>query len=176
MKLSDHVDIIRERIYKSFNNQFSRLGIGANKLMEIDKIPADAHSKREKIEILIASHEGETGTYEEAREKALDELTFTLFNRLAAIKVMEAHQLFAPIVTKQAAHGGRSFGHKIWLENNPEKRTNDLEGLRDYFKFEFNKLGDAIPLFHKNYPYALLPYVIELNDIVDAFNAVEQDA
>ena len=176
MKLSDHVDIIRERIYKSFNNQFSRLGIAPNKLMEIDKIPADAHSKREKIEILIASHEGETGTYEEAREKALDELTFTLFNRLAAIKVMEAHQLFAPIVTKQAAHGGRSFGHKIWLENNPEKRTNDLEGLRDYFKFEFNKLGDAIPLFHKNYPYALLPYVIELNDIVDAFNAVEQDA
>lgn len=176
MKLSDHVDLIRERIYKAFNNQFSRLGIGANKLMEIDKIPTELHSKRKKIEILIASHEGETGNYEEAREKALDELTFTLFNRLAAIKVMEAHQLFAPIVTKQAAHGGRSFGHKIWLENNPEKRNDDLEGLRDYFKYEFNKLGDAIPLFHKNYPYALLPYVIELNDIVDAFNAVEQDA
>ena len=176
MKLSDHVDSIRERIYKAFNNQFARLGIGANKLMEIDKIPANLHTKRNKIEILIASHEGETGNYEEAREKALDELTFTLFNRLAAIKVMEAHQLFAPIVTKQAAHGGRSFGHKIWLENNPEKRNEELEGLRDYFKYEFNKLGDVLPLFHKNYPYALLPYVIELNDIVEAFNAVEQDA
>lgn len=176
MKLSDHVDSIRERIYKAFNNQFARLGIGANKLMEIDKIPANLHTKRKKIETLIASHEGETGNYEEAREKALDELTFTLFNRLAAIKVMEAHQLFAPIVTKQAAHGGRSFGHKIWLENNPEKRNEELEGLRDYFKYEFNKLGDDLPLFHKNYPYALLPYVIELNDIVEAFNAVEQDA
>ncbi len=176
MKLSDHVDSIRERIYKAFNNQFARLGIGANKLMEIDKIPANLHTKRKKIETLIASHEGETGKYEDAREKALDELTFTLFNRLAAIKVMEAHQLFAPIVTKQAAHGGRSFGHKIWLENNPEKRNEELEGLRDYFKYEFNKLGDDLPLFHKNYPYALLPYVIELNDIVEAFNAVEQDA
>ena len=176
MKLSDHVDSIRERIYKAFNNQFLKLGIGANKLMEIDKIPANLHTKRKKIETLIASHEGETGNYEEAREKALDELTFTLFNRLAAIKVMEAHQLFAPIVTKQAAHGGRSFGHKIWLENNPEKRNEELEGLRDYFKYEFNKLGDVLPLFHKNYPYALLPYVIELNDIVEAFNAVEQDA
>lgn len=176
MKLSDHVDLIRERIYKAFNNQFARLGIGANKLMEIDKIPANLHTKRKKIETLIASHEGETGNYEEAREKALDELTFTLFNRLAAIKVMEAHQLFAPIVTKQAAHGGRSFGHKIWLENNPEKRNEELEGLRDYFKYEFNKLGDVLPLFHKNYPYALLPYVIELNDIIEAFNAVEQDA
>lgn len=175
MKLSDHVDSIRERIYKAFNNQFLKLGIGANKLMEIDKIPANLHNKRKKIETLIASHEGETGNYEEAREKALDELTFTLFNRLAAIKVMEAHQLFNPIVTKQAAHGGRSFGHKIWLENNPEKRNEELEGLRDYFKYEFNKLGDDLPLFHKNYPYALLPYVIELNDIVEAFNAVETD-
>jgi len=175
MKLSDHVDSIRERIYKAFNNQFSRLGIGVNKLIDLDKIPADLHSKRKKIEVLIDNHLGETGTYEEAREKALDELTFTLFNRLAAIKVMEAHQLFSPIVTKQAAHGGRSFGHKIWLENNPNKRRDDLEGLRDYFKYEFNKLGEAIPLFHKNYPYALLPYVIELNEIVDAFNAVEQD-
>lgn len=175
MKLSDHVDVIRERIYKSFNNQFSRLGIGPSKLIEIGKIPADLHTKRNKIETLIASHEGETGTYEEAREKALDELTFTLFNRLAAIKVMEAHQLFSPVVTKQATHGGRSFGHKIWLENNPEKRNDDLEGLRDYFKYEFTKLGEAIPLFHKNYPYALLPYVIELNEIIDGFNAVEQD-
>jgi hypothetical protein len=149
MKLSDHVDIIRERIYKSFNNQFSRLGISPNKLMELDKIPADLHTKRSKIETLIASHEDETGTYEEAREKALDELTFTLFNRLAAIKVMEAHQLFAPVVTKQATHGGRSFGHKIWLENNPEKRNDDLEGLRDYFKYEFNKLGCYSPISQK---------------------------
>lgn len=176
MKLSDHVDLIRDRIYKAFNNQFSRLGIGPNKLMELDRIPVELHTKRKKIELLIENHEEETGTYEEAREKALDELTFTLFNRLAAIKVMEAHQLFAPVVTKQAAHGGRSFGHKIWLENNPEKRNDDLEGLREYFKYEFNTLGESIPLFHKNYPYALLPYVIELNEIVDAFNAVEQDA
>ena len=50
MKLSDHVDSIRERIYKAFNNQFARLGIGANKLMEIDKIPANLHTKRKKIE------------------------------------------------------------------------------------------------------------------------------
>ena len=176
MKLSDHVNIIRERIYKAFNNQFSRLGISPTKLSDLDKIPAEIQDKRQKIEVLIESHLAETGTYAEAREKALEELTFTLFNRLAAIKVMEAHQLFSPIVTKQAVHGNRSFGHKIWLEKNPEKSGDDLEGLRDYFKYEFDQLGVSIPLFHKNYPYALLPYVIELNEIVDAFNAVEQDA
>jgi len=176
MKLPDHVEHIRTLIYKSFSNQFSRLGIGPAKELEIERIPLGLHAKREKIDVLIKNHIGETGSYKEAREKALDELTFTLFNRLAAIKVMESHKLFPPIVTKKQEHGDRSFGHKIWLENNPEKRNDDIEGLRDYFKYEFNKLGDAIPLFHKNYPYALLPYVIELNQILDALNAVEQDA
>lgn len=176
MKLSDHVDNIRTLIYKAFNNQFSRLGFGVNKMMESDKIPTELHAKRKKIEELIKSHEGETGSYEEAREKALDELTFTLFNRLAAIKVMEAHQLFPPIVTKQAEHGDRSFGHKVWLEQNPAMRDEEIEGLRGYFKYEFNKLGEAIPLFHKDYPYAFLPYVIEFNEVIDAFNKVEQDA
>src|SRR5690554_493444 len=175
MKLSDHVEHIRSLIYKAFNNQFSRLGVGANKLLEIEKIPADLHPKRQKIEVLIDSHTGETGSYTEAREKALDELTFTLFNRIAAIKVMEAHQLFPPMVTKEAEHGDRSFGHKMWLEQNPDMRSEELEGLREYFKHEFNQLGTSIPLFSADYPYALLPYVIELNEIIDAFNAVEKD-
>ncbi|NGX85342.1 BREX-1 system adenine-specific DNA-methyltransferase PglX [Aequorivita sp. KMM 9714] len=176
MKLSDHVEHIRSNIYKAFNNQFSRLGFGANKILDLDKIPADLQSKRKKIEVLVNSHTDETGSYAEAREKALDELTFTLFNRLAAIKVMEAHQLFPPVVTKEEQHGDRSFGHKMWLEQNPNMRQEELEGLREYFKYEFNQLGASIPLFHKDYPYALLPYVIELNEIVEAFNAVAEDS
>ena len=31
MKLADHVDSIRELIYKAFDKQFGRLGIGAKK-------------------------------------------------------------------------------------------------------------------------------------------------
>lgn len=176
MKLPEHVDKIREKIYKAFNNQFARLGFATSKMVEIDKIPLELHAKRNKIEQLVKSHEGETGNYTGAREKALDELTFTLFNRLAAIKVMEALQLFPPIVTKQAEHGDRSLGHKVWLEQNPAMRNEELEGLREYFKFEFNKLGEDIPLFNKNYPYAFIPFVIEFNEIIDAINNIELDA
>jgi hypothetical protein len=175
MKLAEHVDHIRLLIYGAFNNQFSRLGVGPTKMMDIDKIPSELIPKRNRIEVLITNHTDETGSYCDAREKALDELTFTLFNRLAAIKVMEAHQLFPPIVTKEAQHGDRSFGHKAWLEQYPEMHDEELEGIRDYLKYEFNILGESIPLYHRNYPYALLPYVIELNDIIDAFNAVEDD-
>ncbi|MEN2282401.1 BREX-1 system adenine-specific DNA-methyltransferase PglX [Algoriphagus sp. SE2] len=176
MKLSEHVEQIRSLIIKSFDNQFSRLGVGTSKMMDLERIPTELHSKREKVEILITNHIGETGSYEEAREKALDELTFTLFNRLAAIKVMEAHHLFPPILTKEAEHGDRSFGHKVWLEEHPEMQNEELEGIRNYFKHEFNLLGESIPLYHKDYPYALLPYVIDLNEIVDAFNKVEKDS
>ncbi|MEA2073900.1 MAG: hypothetical protein U9O86_09970, partial [Campylobacterota bacterium] len=101
MKLSDHVDHIRELTYRAFDKQFARLGIGASKTMEIQRIPSELHAKREKLDQLLQSHIDEVGSYEDAREKALDELTFTLFNRIAAVKVMEAHNLFAPIITKQ---------------------------------------------------------------------------
>jgi len=175
MKLPDHVDHIKTLTSRAFDNLFAGLGFGAAKMMEATRIPEALHAKRNKIAVLINDHTGETGSYETAREKALDELTFTLFNRLAAIKVMEARRLFPPILTKQAEHGGRSFGHKAWLELNPDMRQHELEGLRDYIKYEFNRLGEALPLYYRSYPYALLPNAIALNEIITAFNAVETD-
>ena len=176
MKLADHVDIIRELIYKAFDKQFGRLGIGVKKTIDIEKLPTELHNKRNKLEEIIQSHIGETGTFESAREKALDEFTFTLFNRIAAIKVMESHQLFPPIITKESIHGDRSFGHKAWLEDNPSQRSEELEGLREYVKYAFNNLSNDIALYDKTYPYALLPHPIELDEIIIAFNSIEQDS
>lgn len=175
MKLADHVDSIRELIYKAFDKQFGRLGIGAKKTIEIEKLPSELHNKRNKLEEIIQSHIGETGTFENAREKALEEFTFTLFNRIAAIKVMEAHQLFPPIITKESIHGDRSFGHKAWLEENPSQRHEELEGLREYVKYAFNTLANDIALYSGSYPYALLPHPIELDEIINAFNNIQND-
>ena len=47
MKLSDHVENIRTLIYKSFNNEFARFGIGPTKEVEISKIPEASHAKRQ---------------------------------------------------------------------------------------------------------------------------------
>ena len=175
MKLSDHVDKLRNLIEGSFDKQFARLGIGANKQLELEKLPSELHDKRLRFDEMLKNHEGETHTYQKAREKLLDELTFTLFNRIAAIKVMEAASLFPPVITKQPEHGDRSFGHKAWLEMRPDMRTEELEGIRDYIKHAFNILGETLPLYSKEFPYALLPDAISLNDIIDAFNAVEKD-
>ncbi|MBB1341117.1 restriction endonuclease, partial [Pseudoalteromonas sp. SR45-6] len=176
MKLSDHVDKIRNLISASFDKQFARLGIGANKQIELEKLPEQVRGKRRHIEVMLENHIGETGSYQDAREKLLDELSFTLFNRLAAVKVMESANLFPPVITKQAEHGGRSFGHKAWLEEYPENRESELEGIRDYFKHAFNELGDSLSLYSKEYPYALLPDAISLNEIVEAFNVIAEDS
>jgi hypothetical protein len=176
MKLSEHVDAIRQRIEAAFDKQFARLGIGSSKLMGADKLPELLRAKRPRLEEMLESHIGETGSYEAAREKLIDELTFTLFNRLAAIKVMESASLFPPILDKKAEHGGRSFGHKAWLELRPDMREEELEGIREYLKHAFDELGSTLPLYSRAYPYALLPDPISLNEIIDAFNAVESDS
>ena len=175
MKLAEHVNSLRTLIEAAFDKQFSRLGFGKTKQMDSDKLPEEVQEKRKHFMAMLESHIGETGNYQYAREKLIDELTFTLFNRLAAIKVMEAASLFPPILTKQTEHGDRSFGHKAWLEINPHMRSEELEGIRDYLKSAFDELGKTLPLYNKIYPYALLPDAISLNDIIDAFNAVEKD-
>ncbi len=178
MKLAEHVDHLRELIEAAFDKQFARLGFGKTKQMDADQVPRlpeEVQSKRQRFVAMLDNHIGETGSYESAREKLLDELTFTLFNRLAAIKVMEAASLFPPILSKQKEHGDRSFGHKAWLEANPLMRAAELEGIRDYLKAAFDELGNSLPLYSKSYPYALLPDAISLNDIIDALNAVDTD-
>jgi len=176
MKLSEHVDKLRTLIEAAFDKHFARLGIGKNRQLEIEKLPEEIRSKRLRFNEMLENHIGETGNYEQAREKLIDELTFTLFNRLAAVKVMEAATLFPPILSKQPEHGDRSFGHKAWLEMRPEMRNEELEGIREYIKHAFDEQGETLPLYHKSYPYALLPDAISLNEIIDAFNAIEKDS
>ncbi|EJB1796335.1 BREX-1 system adenine-specific DNA-methyltransferase PglX [Vibrio parahaemolyticus] len=178
MKLADHVNHLRELIEASFDKQFARIGFGKAKQLsdeQVANLPEEVKEKRTRFVQMLESHIGETGSYDSAREKLLDELTFTLFNRLAAIKVMEAANLFPPILTKQIEHGDRSFGHKVWLEMNPHMRDEELEGLHSYLESAFDDLAQTLPLYSKAYPYGMLPDTVSLNDIIDAFNAVEQD-
>lgn len=175
MKLPEHVEKLRILIENAFDNQFLRLGLGKSRIIDADSLPEELRPKRQRFELMLNNHISETGDYASGREKLIDELTFTLFNRFAALKVMEAANLFPPILTKHPQHGNRSFGHKQWLEIRPDMRNEELEGIREYIKYAFDELGESLPLYNRSYPYALLPDTIRLNEIIDAFNAVEKD-
>lgn len=100
---------------------------------------------------------------------------FTLFNRIAAIKVMEDKELFPEIIRRRTEHAGRSFAHNAWLEEHPEERGAEREGLKHFLSDKFEELGQKLPIYRADYPYAQLPTADELFLIIEAFNAVEQD-
>lgn len=176
MKLINHVLDIRRLIQQAFDNRFSRMGLRKEAAIPVERIPAEHQEKRKNLDELMSSHLSEFGDYEEARQAAINECVFTLFNRIAAIKVMESKELFPEIITRRKENTGRSFEHNVWLENHPEERNAEREGLKHFLSDQFDKLGEHIPLYRKDYPYALMPTADELNEIIEKFNAVEEDA
>ncbi len=175
MKLADHVEHIRKLIDAAFRNRLGRMGVMAAALQPLDTIPAEYRAERKRIETIREVLIAETGTVAEAYEKLVEEFTFTLFNRLAALKVMEAHTLHSEIVTRRSQHGDRSFAHKHWLEQNPDGRNEEMEGQVRFMEHQLESLAADIPLFSPQHPYHLLPTAIELNGIMAAFNMVETD-
>ena len=176
MKLINHVLDIRRLIQQAFDNRFSRMGLRKEAATPVEQIPAEHQEKRRKLDELMSSHLSELGDYEEARQAAINECVFTLFNRIAAIKVMESKELFPEIITRRKENAGRSFEHNVWLENHPEERNAEREGLKHFLSDQFDNLGEHIPLYRNDYPYALLPTADELNEIIEQFNAIEEDA
>ena len=176
MKLINHVLDIRRLIQQAFDNRFSRMGLRKEAAMPVEQVPVEHQEKRKKLDELMSSHLSELGDYEEARQAAINECVFTLFNRIAAIKVMESKELFPEIITRRKENAGRSFEHNVWLENHPEERNAEREGLKHFLSDQFESLGEHIPLYRKDYPYALLPTADELNEIIEQFNAIEADA
>lgn len=177
MKLPEQVLKIRKMIHTAFLNRFEKLGLYETTQKPIAEIDSDQQQKRQALDTILSNHLEETqGNYPEARFQAIDECTFTLFNRIAAIKVMECRELFPEIIKQRAENGNRSFAHTAWLEEHPEERNAEREGLKSFLREEFDRLGDELYLFNQDYPYALLPTADELYRIIDAFNQVEEDA
>ena len=177
MKLINHVLDIRRLIQQAFDNQFSRMGLRADALVPADQLGNSRHRQRRlKLDEIMHAHLKEKeGNYAEARQSTINECVFTLFNRIAAIKVMEAKELFPEIIRRRKENAGRSFEHNAWLEEHPEERSAEREGLKHFLNDQFDRLGEHIPLYRSDHAYALLPTADELHEIIERFNAVEED-
>ena len=106
MKLIDHVLNIRKLIARAFSNRFERLGLGVDAETDIP-LTEDDKALRRRLKAIIDYHAKSKETYAEARKTAVNECTFTLFNRLAAIKVMEDKEFFPEIIARRAEFGAR---------------------------------------------------------------------
>ena len=176
MKLIDHVLKIRGLIQQAIDNRFSRLGL-QEEAMPVETLSDEQQPKRRVLDTIIATHQAAMGNYAEARKEAIKECVFTLFNRLAAVKVMEDRELFPEVIRRRAEHGNLSYSHKMWLEDHPEERSAERMGLKNFLRDKFAELFDdfGIPLFKADHPYAILPTADELDEIITAFNSIELD-
>lgn len=176
MKLIDHVLKIRGLIQQAIDNRFSRLGL-QEEAMPVETLSDEQQIKRRVLDTIIATHQAAMGNYAEARKEAIKECVFTLFNRLAAVKVMEDRELFPEVIRRRAEHGNLSYSHKMWLEDHPEERFAERMGLKNFLRDKFAELFDdfGIPLFKADHPYAILPTADELDEIITAFNSIELD-
>ncbi len=157
MKLIEHVLKIRGLIQQAVENSFARFGAPEN---------------------IIATHQvAMEGDYNKARLETVKECVFTLFNRLAALKVMEDRELFPEVIRRRAEHGNLSYSHKMWLEEHPDMRSAERMGLKDFLSDKFQQLFEeyGIPLYKSDHPYAVMPTADELDEIITAFNDIEQD-
>lgn len=175
MKLEDSVEIIRTMIFNACDKRLSQLGLLQNKQYEIAKVPQELQPERGRADDILNNLIGETGDYTSAREKLIDELSFTLFNRIASVKVIEAHQLIPEVFSRRESLGGKSFGHKLWLEQNPESAGLKIEGLREYIRHAFAGLSKNVQLYSPDYLYDMLPDVFDLNAIIEEFNRIEEN-
>ena len=175
MKLEESVENIREKITNAFYKSLSKMGLFANKQLSYENLEPELQAERKRMADILNNLQEETGNYSSARDKLLEELSFTLFNRIAGIKVIEANQLQPEVITCRASHAGCSFGHKLWLEQNLDKRSLPLDDLREYIRFAFNQLSDKIQLYSISYLYDLLPEVYDLKEIINEFNNINEE-
>lgn len=175
MKLINHVLDIRQLVQQAMDNRFSKMGIKESGLTPIDAMPEDLRPKRQRLEDILNNHQSELEDYAKARQETINECTFTLFNRIAAIKVMEEKEFFPEVIKRRPENGNKSFSHNLWLEEHPSEKKAERQGLKHFLQSKFNELGESFPLYNENYPYSLMPTADELFNILEAFNAVEED-
>lgn len=176
MTLLDHVLHIRLLIHRAFDGKLERLGIEQEQYANRTGLSiADKQSRNRLISINDTHLQEKDGDYRAARDHTLKQCVFTLFNRLAAIKLMERKELFPEVIKQRAENGGLSAAHQAWLEQHPEGRTMERDGLAGFITDKFKELSEHIPLYREDYPYSLMPTADELNEIVGAFNDIEND-
>ena len=68
-----------------------------NSQYDQDRVLPENLDERKRLDDILENLVAEMGDYIHAREKLIDELWFTFFNRVAGGKVMEAQDLMHPI-------------------------------------------------------------------------------
>lgn len=172
MKLEDHVERIRLKVVDAVKNTLDRCGITAdtwNKDKEDDS-NIEIGNYKQLIESILPGKDWSC-----CYDEIVDDYTFTLFNRLICMKVLEAHGLYPEMITQKQQNAGKSYDHYLWLETNGQYNDVPFEGLEKYLSWRFDQLSPECDLFAVSIPLHMVPTATFCKEIVDLINAVDDD-
>lgn len=173
MKIENYVEKIRLKVEDAVKNTLDRCGITDESNNFSDGMISGIEIGN--VEQLIESIISEKHEWKECFDEIVDDYTFTLFNRLVCMKVMESQGLYPEMITQNQQYSGKSYGHYLWLEINSQYKNDAFEGLDKYISYQFHQLSEECDLFNTTIPLHLIPTATFLKEIIDLINSVDED-
>jgi len=140
----------------------------AKPLEELPQLSEVGNKARRTVDAYI-KYRKETGVNRaEAVEEFIRESAYTWFNRLFALRCMEARGIIDPVILQKDIYGGRSLQHNRLAIRHPELCAGEDDGLFAVLFQEFERRAHELPmLFNPDSPaVALRPSVSVVKRLV----------
>ncbi len=162
---------IRETLEKSYPLLLKQCGITENG--DYREPTTGFEDLRNQILPIIQADEKQLGA-KEARNKFVQEASFTTLNRLVGLKVMEARGLIErTYVTKSIDTGGKSEAHYLYLSRNPQATSEPGQGINTVLREVFQTLSQELPQLYNGSRYGFLPRPSETVVVIDLINSID---
>jgi len=175
MDLETVIITIREKLEKSYNLLLNHAGFLENR--DMGYAAPGGEEIRKKIEPTIkVDIEQFEGDYSKAREKFIEEASFTTLNRLVGIKVMECRGFInRMIVTKKSSTADKSEEHFLYLNAHPEKIKEPGQGINTVLEKSQQQLASEIPQLYGENRYGIFPRDSDTMAVIDLINSVPDE-
>jgi len=162
---------IRETLEKSYPLLLKQCGITENG--DYREPTTGFEELRNQILPIIQADEKQLGA-KEARNKFVQEASFTTLNRLVGLKVMEVRGLIErTYVTKSIDTGGKSEAHYLYLSRNPQANSEPGQGINTVLREVFQTLSQELPQLYNGSRYGFLPRPSETVAVIDLINSID---
>jgi len=164
---------IRETLEKSYPLLLKQCGITENG--DYREPTTGFEDLRNQILPIIQADEKQLGA-KEARNKFVQEASFTTLNRLVGLKVMELRGLIErTYVTKSIDTGGKSEAHYLYLSRNPQENSEPGQGINTVLREVFQTLSQELPQLYNGSRYGFLPRPSETVAVIDLINSIDSN-
>lgn len=164
---------IRETLERSYPLLLKQCGITESG--DMGRSLPGSEGLREQILPIVQADEKQLGV-KEAREKFVQEASFTTLNRLVGLKVMEARGLLErTYVTKSIDTGGKSEAHYLYLSRNPQVQREQGQGINTVLKEIFQELSQELPQLYNGSRYGFLPRPNDTVAVIDQINSIDPE-